>query len=158
MPFGCFAVCHTFHCHASTHQRLSVCGFMFGIVYFLMDSHKATSIAAIVWLACYPHSAAWLLRPSGHGFCSALHACQRSDLSHKHLLSAQKAKTHASHLCLQHILSAALLRRANASSTSFGLATASGAASANRSASLHYLQPLLLTPAQGCFTAQLSLT
>src|SRR6185295_17566875 len=65
-------------------------------------SQKATSIAAVNWLACYPHSAAWLLRPSGHGFCSALHACQHTHQSHKHLLTAQKTKTHASHLCFQH--------------------------------------------------------
>jgi hypothetical protein len=50
-------------------------------------------------------------------------------------------------LCLQHILCAALLRRAIAQSTSFVLAVARRTADCNEK-----LQPLLLMLAQGCFT------
>lgn len=66
-----------------------------------MDSQKAKSTAAVNWLACYPHSAAWLLRPSGHGFCST-HMLVSARINRTSIADTLKTKTHASHLCFQH--------------------------------------------------------
>lgn len=137
-------VCHAFHCHASTHYKLSVCVFQFRFA-----SLKATSNACINWLACDTHSAAWLLRPSGHGFCSALHACHPYRQSHKHLLTLEKQK-HMPATCVYNI--AVLRPPLSGLKVQHLIRTRNGSA---HSVCNEILHPLLLTLAQGCFTAKL---
>lgn len=157
-PSGAIAACHIF-CVLFV---VVTSGFMSVVLCSeskieIKDSHKTTSIAAVVWLACYPHSAAWLLRPrkAGHGFCSALHACQRTGAIAQALADDTKNKNTCQPLVFTTYLQTALLRRALFAPPRSDSHRLDRAASANRSVSLHYLQPLLLTPAQGCFTALL---
>lgn len=120
------------------------CAFMFGIKNE-MDSQKSTVTAAVNWLACYPAFASVLVKV----FVQRI-ACLRSMQSHKQPDDKNKYTRQA--LRVFNIAANRPPSSGFVCTSSAGLATASDTASANRSVALHYLQPLLLTPAQGCFT------